>query len=86
MHFVFFRHNPIAHLIVYSVSKVSLVAQWESIHLPMQAMWVRSLGWEDLEMGMAIHSSIPTWRTPWTEEPGKLQSMESQKSQTQLSD
>ena len=34
-------------------------------------MWVRSLGWEDpLEEGMAIHSSIVTWRIPWTEEPG----------------
>ena len=41
-------------------------------------MWetrVRSLGWEDpLEEGMAIHSSILGWRTPWTEEPGGLQS------------
>ena len=33
--------------------------------------WVRSLGWGDpLEEGMATHSSIPTWRIPWTEEPG----------------
>ena len=32
---------------------------------------VRSLGWEDsLQQGMAIHSSIPAWRIPWTEEPG----------------
>ena len=39
-------------------------------------MRVRSLGWEDpLEKGMAIHSSILAWRIPWTEEPGKLQSM-----------
>ena len=37
---------------------------------------VRSLGWEDLvEKGMATHSSILVWRTPWTGEPGKLQSM-----------
>jgi len=35
--------------------------------------WVRSLGWEDpLEKGMATHFSILTWRTLWTEEPGKL--------------
>ena len=38
-------------------------------------MWetqVRPLGWEDvLEKGMATHSSIPAWRIPWTEEPGK---------------
>ena len=44
--------------------------------LAMQETWVRSLGWEDpLEKGMATHSSILAWRTPWTEEPGKLQSM-----------
>ena len=43
-------------------------------------MWIRSLGWEDpLEGGMAPHSSILTWRIPWTEEPGGLQSMESQR-------
>ena len=37
---------------------------------------VQSLGWEDpLEAGMATHSSIPAWRIPWTEEPGRLQSM-----------
>ena len=38
-------------------------------------MQVQSLGWEDtLEESMAIHSSILAWRTPWTEEPGRLQS------------
>jgi len=38
--------------------------------------WVRSLVWEDpLEKGMATHSSILAWRIPWTEEPGRLQSM-----------
>ena len=38
------------------------------------------LGWEDtLEKGMAAHSSILAWRIPWTEEPGRLQSMGSQK-------
>ena len=42
----------------------------------MQETPVRSLGWEDpLEKGMAPHSSILTWRIPWTEEPGGLQSM-----------
>ena len=40
---------------------------------------VRSLGWEDpLEEGMAAHSSILVWRTPWTEEPGRLWSTGSQ--------
>ena len=42
--------------------------------------WVRSLGWEDsLEEAMVTHSSILAWRIPWTEEPGELQSMGSQK-------
>ena len=37
---------------------------------------IRSLGWEDLlEKEMATHSSILAWRIPWTEEPGRLQSM-----------
>ena len=41
-----------------------------------QETWLRSLGWEDpLEEGMATHSSILTWRIPWTEEPGGLQSI-----------
>ena len=42
--------------------------------------WVRSLGWEGpLEEGMATHSSILAWRIPWTEEPGGLESMGSQR-------
>ena len=42
--------------------------------------WVQSLGQEDpLEKGMAIHSSILAWRIPWTEEPGRPQSVESQR-------
>ena len=42
----------------------------------MQETWVRSLGWEDpLEESKATHSGILAWRIPWTEEPGKLQSM-----------
>ena len=50
-------------------------------HLP--TMWetqVQSLGWEDLlEKEMATHSSILAWKIPWTEEPGRLQSMGSQR-------
>ena len=43
----------------------------------MQETWVQSLGWEDtLEKRMAIHSGILGRRIPWTEEPGRLQSME----------
>ena len=49
----------------------------------MQETWVRSLGQEDpLEKEMATHSSILAWETPWTEEPGALQSMGLQKSQS----
>ena len=44
--------------------------------LAMQETRVRSLGWEDpLEKEMATHSSIHAWKIPWTEEPGRLQSM-----------
>ena len=54
----------------------SLVAQTVK-HLPiMQETWVQSLGQEDLlEKEMATYSSILAWKTPWTEEPGGLQSM-----------
>ena len=46
----------------------------------MQEMGVRSLGQEDpLEEEMETHYSILTWKTPWTEEPGRLQSIESQR-------
>jgi len=46
-------------------------------------IWVQSLGWIDpLEKEMATHSSIVAQEIPWTEEPGRLQSMESQKSWT----
>ena len=49
----------------------------------MQEMWVRSLGWEDpLDQEMAIHPSILAWEVPWTEEPGGVQSLGSQKTQT----
>ena len=61
----------------------SLVAQMVK-HLP--TMWetqVRSLGQEDpLEKEMATHSSTLAWRIPWTEEPGGLQSIGSQESDT----
>ena len=58
----------------------SLVAQMVK-YLP--TMWetrVQSLGWEDLlEKEMATHSSILAWKIPWTEKPGRLQSMGSQR-------
>ena len=44
--------------------------------LAKQETWVQSLAWEDaLEEGMATHSSVLAWRMPWTEEPGRLQSV-----------
>ena len=46
----------------------------------MRETQVQSLGWEDpLEKEMAIHSSTIAWKIPWTEEPGRLQSMGSQR-------
>ena len=49
-----------------------LPAMWET--------WIQSLGWEDpLEEGMATYFSILAWRIPWTEDPGVLQPMGSQR-------
>ena len=49
----------------------------------MQEMQFLSLGWDDpLEEDMATHSSILAWRIPWTEEPGGVQSIGSQRSDT----
>ena len=57
-------------------SWASLVAQMVKNLPAMCETWVRSLDWEDpLEKGMATHSSILAWKIPWTEEPGRLQSM-----------
>ena len=65
---------------MYGSFRASLVAQ-KLKRLP--GMWetpVRSLGWEDpLEKEMAVHSSTLAWRIPWREEPGRLQSMGSQR-------
>ena len=62
------------------------MAQWVK-NLPatqeIKESQVQSLGWEDpLQEGMATHSSILAWRTPWTEEPGRLRYTGSQKSDT----
>ena len=57
-----------------------LVAQSVKNPPAMWETWVRSLAWEDpLEEGVATHSSILAWRIPWTEEPGGLQSIGSQR-------
>jgi len=72
-------------LMNYLYQWVSLVAQSVKNLPAMQDTQLQSLGWEDpLEKGMATHSRFP-WRIPWTEEPGRLQSMGS-RSHTQLSD
>ena len=62
--------------VFYSFSVAQMVKRlptmWET--------WVWSLGWEDvLEKEMATHSAILAWKIPWTEEPGRLQSMGSQR-------
>ena len=74
---------------MYHGTRVFLVP-WQQKNPPamqeMQEMQVRSLDWEDpLEEDKATTSSILTWRIPWTEDPGRLQSMGSQ-CQTWLSD
>ena len=57
-------------------SWASLVAQMVKNQRAMQETWVRPLRWEDpLEEGMGTYSSTLAWRSPWTEEPGGLQSM-----------
>ena len=61
----------------------SLIAQLVKNLPAMQETWVRFLGWEDpLEKEMAIHFSILTWKTPWTEEPRGLRTMGLQESDT----
>ena len=68
------------YLAAFIMVQVSLVAQMVKSVPAMQETWVQSLGWEDpLEEEMAIHSSILVWKIPWMEEPGRLQSMGSQR-------
>ena len=58
----------------------SLAAQWQRIRLPVQETRVQCPGQENhLEEEMAAHSSILAWEIPWTEEPGGLQLMGSQR-------
>ena len=61
------------------------MAQWYRICLPIQETWVQSLVREDsLAEETATHSSILTWKIPWTKEPDRLQSMGLKKSGTDL--
>ena len=60
--------------------QASLVAQMVKNLPAMQETQVQSLGQEDpLQKGLATHSSILAWKVPWTEKPGRLQSMGSQR-------
>ena len=60
-------------------ARTSLVSQIVKNLPARQETWVQSLYWEDpLKKEMVTHSSIIAWEIPWTEEPGKLQSMGSQ--------
>ena len=60
--------------------RASLLAQMVKNLPAMQETQAQSLGWEGpLEKGILTHSSILAWRTPWTEEPGGLQSKQSQR-------
>ena len=57
---------------------ISLVAKMVKCLPAMWETWVSSLGWEDLlEKEMASHSSTLAWKIPWTEDPGRIQSMRS---------
>ena len=68
---------------IYRIIRASLIAQLVKNLHAVQETWVRYLGREDpLEKEMATHSSILAWRIPWTEEPGRLQSLGSQESDT----
>ena len=64
----------------YAVRRTSLVVQTVKNLPTIQETWVLSLGWEDpLQNGLATRSSILAWRVPWTEEPGGLPFMGSQR-------
>ena len=67
-------------LLIFKINFTCLVAQMAKNLPAMQEIWARFLGQEDpLEEETAPHSSILAWRIPWTEEPGGLQSMGSQR-------
>ena len=68
------------HILFAIPNNISLEAQRLKHLPPMRETWVQSLGQENsLEKEMATHSSILAWRIPWTEEPGRLQFMGSQR-------
>ena len=68
--------HSLAFVLWYDKKGASLVAQMVKNLPAMQEIQIRSLGQKDLlEKEMATHSSILAWKIPWTEEPGRLQSM-----------
>ena len=68
---------------IFKISVQMSFWMWPKNPTAVQKMQVLSLGWEDpLEKEMAIHSSILAWEISWTEEPGGLQSMGLQESDT----
>ena len=72
--------TPVSFVSVQRHSRASLLAQMVKNPPVMQETWVQSLDEEDpLEKEMATLSSILAWRIPWTEQPGRLQSMGSQR-------
>ena len=85
------KSAPLFALKVWTRNKHCSTEGWGEFLLPLvsqtvknlpavQKIRVQSLRWEDLlEKGMATHSSILAWRIPWTEKPGRLQSMGSQR-------
>ena len=78
-HCQWLNNKGICHLPLWRL-RAYLVAQRLKRVPPMQETWVQSLGQEDpLEKEMVTHSSILAWRIPWMEEPGRLQSMGSQR-------
>ena len=73
------QHSQINTIIIHTY-RASLVAQSVKNLPAVQETWVGSLDQEDpLEKEMATHSSILAWEIPWTKEPGRLQSTESQR-------
>ena len=77
---VYVPRYDIDSLITACIYWASLVAQRVKRLPTIQETQVQSLGREDpLEKEMAIHSSILAWKIPWTEEPGRLQSIRSQR-------
>ena len=65
---------------VHGVPWASLIAHLAKNLSAMQETWVQSLGWEDpLEKETTTDTSILSWRIPWAEEPGGLESMRLQR-------